>query len=543
MSGLISKRVPTQKIMGVVDAAAVAKPAVIESLDEKTKQSIVHNLKEGKFDIFENKIIILETGPAGPQGPPGQKGDTGPRGDSIPGPPGIRGEKGDPGPRGDTVVGPPGPRGVPGDKGDRGHQGPPGPKGPQGDEGPQGKEGPPGPVGNGYGAEGYRHSNMRHKNIIFVDQHNGNDETGSPEDESLPFSTVNEAIKSAKQGDTIVVAPGVYGIVNLKPDLWIQPKWGIVIFNQVRIDNTYKWSKGSMTHIKDICIKNHDRSAVLISKGFLTLSNCGIISKYNADTVIDGYCIEVDSSKLQLNNCNVLLEANGNNPIISPFYIKGNEKVEVLVDGGSIDVKRDGNESNIYVVYNLSKSLKVNVTRVNINIDANETNSVQSQYHPESALEIDTDFNGTTTSVKRNNNISEMKMDSFMKNESGTSYRSRPTLSEPVGLSNEIKVRDELDSLLVVKKSTSITLKNRIVVVNSEDDVTITLPELSGSKIDKSEGAYRTDTVIFKVLKAACTVTLKTSGDNRIDIYDKSIAVTKESPVTLCTIGSEWIKI
>jgi hypothetical protein len=522
-------------------------PVAIQSKDQifdadPTKNGIIKHLKNGDFNIDNFKIIVYETGPPGPTGSAGPKGDTGRPGDVGPqGPAGRQGPQGPPGVQGEMgLQGIQGTRGPQGDKGDKGNPGPQGPRGPPGPEGPQGIEGPQGPS-----IQPYHHhqetvkTSSKHKNCIFVDQKYGDDETAESENQALPFATIEEAIKVSKTGDCIVVAPGNYGILNIKPDLWIESRYGLVIFDQIRSSEKQNWPKNSACHLKNISIRSYDKSPIISNKGFLVCTDCAIIANYSENTNNDAYSLEVDSCKLQLNNCNTILNVSGNNKIISPLFVKGNDKTEVLIDNGSIDVKRNGNDSQIYVVYNLSKSLKVNISRVKIDVDANDTNTIENDYHPD-VSDVDADFSGNTTSVKRGNNISEIPMKSFKRDDKGgMSYRNTENVKEEKFVP-QIK-SSGINSLNVVTKSCSITLNDKIIIINSDDNLVITLPELRGPKTERCEGNLGTEIITFKVLKQVCSVTLKTSGENRINIYDKSLTISADKTVQLCTLGCDWI--
>jgi hypothetical protein len=520
---------------------------VKESIHEldPVKNNIVKHLRNNDFSIDNYKIIVYETGPPGAMGPIGPKGDPGRPGDIGPqGPPGRQGPQGVPGIQGEIgLPGVQGSRGVPGDKGDKGNPGQQGPRGPPGTEGLQGPEGPSGPIGQQqhYHPQEIVKTSLKHKNTIFVDQKFGSDEDGVSEDEAHPFASIDEAIKVSKAGDCIIVAPGNYGILNVKPDLWIESRYGLAIFDQVRTSDKQNWQKNSACHLKNINIRSFDKAPIIMNKGFLICTDCAILANYTENTVNDAYSLEVDSCKLQLNNCNIVLTSNGNNSIISPLYVKGNDKAEILIDNGTIDVKRNGNDSNIYIVYNLSKSLKVIISRVKIEVDANDTNTIEDQYHPD-VSDVDADFSNNMTSVRRNNNISEMPTKSFKRNEAGTSYRNNGI--NQVKVENKESVKSSgINSLNVITKNCNITLNDKIILINTDDNIIITLPELRGPKTDRCEGNLGTEIITFKVLKQVCTVTLKTSGENRINIYDKSLTISSDKTVQLCTLGCDWVSL
>lgn len=242
------------------------------------------------------------------------------------------------------------------------------------------------------------------------------------------------------------------------------------------------------------------------------------------------------------NNCNIILQADGNNKIISPFLIKGNDKVNVTVDGGIVDVKRSGEDSNIYVVYNLSKSVKVNVSRVKIDIDAPESNTVEEQYHRDDIDDIEADFDKNLTSVRRDAfNVTELPTKSFIRNEKMTSFRHTGMMSKPEH-KEAVKLHN-INTVTIVTKNANISLNDKIVLINSDESVTINLPELKGDKTDSCEGTLGTDIITFKVLKQACIVKLKVFGSNRINIYDTNIIINSEKTVQLCTVGSDWVTL
>lgn len=94
----------------------------------------------------------------------------------------------------------------------QGAQGPQGVQGPQGAQGLQGNPGPQGPSGT---------SNVPIGNSVFVSKI-GSDATGTRDNMSLPFVTIQGALAAAQTGDTIFVFPGDYELTDqlvLKNDI------------------------------------------------------------------------------------------------------------------------------------------------------------------------------------------------------------------------------------------------------------------------------------------------------------------------------------
>jgi len=501
-------------------------------------------IREGEFQISECKIIILQNGPAGPMGPPGPRGDKGERGDSIVGPPGPRGEKGDKGDRGDSIPGPQGIRGPKGDQGERGYTGKEGPMGPIGREGPPGPEGPsglPGVGGSNCSNEIYNMS-LRYRNVIFVDGHYGKDDIATVENPSTPFYDINEAIKIAKSGDTIVCSPGYYPILNLRPDLYIQSMFGVVTFGSVRIDKNKslpKWSSRSMTCLRNICIKSNDASSIILNQGCLDCRDCTIISKYNSETEIDASTIHIDSAKLSLQNCDVIMQADGKGEIIAPLRVSGDERTEVQILGGTINVKREGKDKNIFIVYNESKSTKVYLNRTEIDIYADETNTQELQCH---VVGGDVDVDYTNTSFKGGISGVNAASASFVRNNTGTSYRNTEEIKSG-GISQSAGNQSGNKNMQVVKTSCNISQNSRMIVVVAEDPIKLTLPELNGPRADKCEGIMPTESYTFKVLRPFCTATIVVSGSSRINGLEKNIIVTCKQAVTLYTLGGDWFTV
>ena len=143
------------------------------------------------------------TGPTGPTGPSGGTGPTGPTGPS-----GATGGTGPTGPSGGT-----GPTGPTGPSGATGGTGPTGPTGPSGATGGTGPTGPTGATGS-TGASGP--NALFWNDTLFVDLQFGNDVTGFPENEALPYQTllaaaIDAAAFAGATGRALVyVKPGSY---------------------------------------------------------------------------------------------------------------------------------------------------------------------------------------------------------------------------------------------------------------------------------------------------------------------------------------------
>jgi hypothetical protein len=538
MSVDIRKRSPTR-------STRVFNNQIQNEGDDKIKINIINNLKKNNFDIDDYKIIIYETGIPGPPGPPGIKGDQGPRGDSIIGPAGIRGEKGDKGDRGDPgIPGQQGIRGLTGDKGPRGYDGPTGPKGPQGPEGVQGQEGPQGIPGisSNSGVNNYENYKpvIYKANTLYVDLIYGDDNTAVREDSSRPYKDINEAIRNSCKGDCIVVHPGKYGIVKLKPNVWIEAAHGLVIFDQVINIDEKQWTERSFSCLKGINIHSNDRSPIKFKNGNLNLYDCSIIAKYDSTTNEDAKGLEIESSKIILQNSYLCIESSGNNELITPFFVTGNQKTDILMDGGTIDVHRNGDYSKIFFVYNISKSTNIVISRVKIDVDANDTNIVEQQYDQNSDdSETNMDFNGSVASVKRNNNVSDVPMKSVIR-KGQVSYNPNKT-AMPTKI--EQKEYNNINIVHVVKTNANISPDDKLVIANTNENITLTLPMLTGSDLEQSEGRMSTHIITFKSISDYGVIVIKAANGNKIDDLSDNVTCTKSNPITLCSIGKCWIKL
>jgi hypothetical protein len=534
-----------------------------KEVPQDIKDEIIQNIKAKNFNLDNYQIIIYNKGERGVQGPEGSVGPIGPEG-----PPGPRGRDGIPGPIGHTGpaghIGPEGGiglRGPAGPQGIRGAVGPPGSRGPAGDQGEpgiQGEQGPQGPAGicecNNSNPSSIKAS-VKYKNTIFVDQKFGNDDAGMPEDKAHSFQTMDAAIKASKAGDFIIVSPGSYGIVNLKPDVWIEASHGIVFFDIVKTSDSYKWSKNSAAHLKGITIKSYDRTPIILNKGFIIFVDCNILSIYTSQTNVDAYAVELNSAKTEFRNCNFNLQADGNNKIISLLYISGNENTEIAVDGGNIAINRVGNDSNIYLSYNVSKAINIKFQRAVVDFDIDETtNTFEHQYNTAQSS-VNSEFTGNMVSAKRNIDDSKSEKRTTM-NENIVSHVDSNAVSK-WNNNNGINAKKEnsiisngqnnaftsFTSLRVVTDSCNLNLNDKIIVINTDNNITLTLPQITGPETSLCKGSLATEIFEFKVLQSECLVTLKTLGDSRINTLEKSITLVSDRSIRLCSLGKDWITL
>jgi hypothetical protein len=496
-----------------------------------------------------------EAGQPGIQGPPGPQGSLGPRGEQgIPGPQGLTGKMGPSGPEGirgppgmQGPEGPPGPMGLEGPEGPSGPAGIPGPPGPQGPSGPKGDTGPAGPPGKSVDLENLKINN-KCNNTIFVDIKYGNDETGTPDDASFPFMNINSAVKEAKTGDTIIVKPGNYGTLLLKPNIWIEASHGLVVFDSVKTDIKYKWGRDSTVYIKGITVRSYDKPSLELTRGHTLFINCTIMCVYSSNTLIDSFLANIENCKLHICESNIILEANGRNEIISVFKISGNDSnISLLVDGGSMEVKRLGSDSNVYVIYNFSKSKNLTVSRCRIDFEVDSSNNIEPEYHSESE-NLASEFTGNFISNKRESKTGE-HIESESKNDSSERISSERLQSNIVSNLQDSKwnknnntIKTEISYVKIVDSNAFLNENDRIVLINNNHSkCIINLPEIKGDSLENCRGTLKTCNLKIKNLSTGLMHTINARGTSKIDILDRNKSIRPGETIEFCSVGNDWV--
>ena len=389
-------------------------------------------------------------------------------------------------------------------------------------------------------------------NTIFVDIKYGNDETGTPDDSSFPFMNLNMAMKQCKPGDTIIINPGNYGTIYLKPNIWIEASHGLVIFDAVKTDKNYKWTRDSTVYIKGITVRSYDKYAIELSKGHVLFINCCIICIYSSNTLIDSFLGCIENCKLHICESNIIMEANGKNEIISVFKISGTENnISLLVDGGSMEVKRLGTDSNIYIIYNLSKSKNLIVSRCRIDFDTDQSNNIEPEYHGDSTEIVQSEFRGNFISNKNeshttNNNKnldrnevvqSERLQSNVVSNLPDSKWNKNTNTNTNTG-------KNELSTVKIVDSNNFLTPDDKIILINNNTGKCIIhLPEIRGDSLEDCRGILKCINLKIKNLSTGLMHSISVRGTSKIDVLDRSKSIRAGETIEFCSVGNDWITL
>lgn len=207
----------------------------------------------------------------GKQGPPGPKGEQG-----IQGPSGPHGGKGEPGIQG--PAGPKGEQGIQGPVGAQGHQGSPGIQGPAGPRGEQGPQGPHGPAGI---CRGRCYSYQRSR-VVYVDPNYGDDATGMRETD-MPFKSLTAALTASQKGDTVYLAGGHHGPMNIRPGrnyVALAP----ATVSKVYQNNKDTWAAEEMVVLDGLTLETNSEPALVVTNyQNIHLRNCTLTTNYTGE--------------------------------------------------------------------------------------------------------------------------------------------------------------------------------------------------------------------------------------------------------------------
>jgi hypothetical protein len=487
----------------------VDQPKITES-----KIEITDALEQMVIECIQRlQITVLK----GEQGEPGVgvEGKTGPRGgDGIQGRSGKDGKDGKPGKNGaDGKDGIDGINGKDGEDGRNGLDGADGQRGIPGPPGPPGKTGAPGSSSEGRG-------NIKTKSTIYVDQKFGNDETAKSENAGLPFKSISKAMKYAKADECIIVAPGNYGVLSLRPGVWIEGSHGLVLFDQIVTSENYKWKKNDAVYISNIAVRSNDKPALNIDRGNVHMNYCNISSIYGHHTNNDAVVCEISNSKVYVNSSTINLESLGSNEMCSMIRATGTE-TEILMDNDAFEIKRDGNDSLIYTLYNAVKMGNIRISRSDVVIDANDTNIVKMEYTSEDAG-VNSEIRGTTLGEKSSNQ-------SYKSTKSDNKWKAPPTSS-----ANNNTTR-------IVKSDVQLTPTDSFIIITSEQKCNITLPVLTAPKLKELSGNVQSIVYTIKSTKDLVNHQILTSETNRINEFDKNITLEYGKILNIRSVGSDWI--
>ena len=490
----------------------------------KIEDDSKENLKKLVLECIQDLEITMLRGPQGVQGEMGPTGPGGPTGGR-----GARGATGATGKDGhDGIDGNNGATGAPGKNGRNGYDGKDGAdgingrngadgtRGPHGHPGMNGATGPPGPPCI---CSGEKSSKTKIKSTIYVDPKYGSDSKGEVENLSKPFRTIEEAIKNSKSDECIILAPGNYGTLIVKPSLWIEAQHGLVIFDQIITSDKYKWKDKDAVYLSGISIRANDRPAVVMEKGSIFINDSNICSYYGHNTKNDAYLLNLQNCKLNISLSNLFLESYGNNETVASIYATGSG-TEVLIDNSHFNIKRDGADSNIYISYNDVKNGKIDVTRSHFKIDDDNNNNVQVEYVSENAG-IASAFKSNVVSHKTNPSHAITKVN-------------LETKSAPKSSGNSNSTR-------IIKSDTLLSPTDNFIVITAEQKTQITLPTLTGSKFRDLQGSVDSIVYQFKTTKEFVTHTINTGDNNRINEFDKQIIIDNSKIWNFRSVGDEWI--
>jgi hypothetical protein len=506
-----------QKQEHVIDT----KPVVKNEAKDTTLDipDVPDNLEKMVLDCIRKLEITLLKGIQGEPGI-GREGKPGPRGaDGAPGVPGkpgkngISGADGKPGQNGlNGVDGKPGENGINGTDGRNGLDGAPGRDGAVGPEGPRGRDGPSGTSTKSSS------SNLKTKSTIYVDQKFGNDDTAVSENAGLPYKTLAKAMKYATTNDCIIINPGSYGILSLRPNLWIESSHGLVLFDQILTPDNYKWKKNDAVYLSKISVRSHDKPALSIDRGNIYLNNCNISSSYGHSTNSNAVTCDFENCKVHVNGSSVNLESYGSNDLCTLIYAKGNE-TEVLMDNNAFEIKRIGSDALIYTLYNSVKMGNIRISRSDVVIDADDSNKVQMEYVSEDAG-VNSEIRGTTYNERSSN----------------PSYKSTKSEVKPWKPNADLNTNTR-----IIKEDATLTPNDNFIIITSEQKCNITLPTLTAPKLKELSGNIQSIVYIIKSTKEFVNHTILAGENNRINEFDKSITLDNSKTLHLRSVGSDWI--
>lgn len=454
-------------------------------------------------------------GPQGPSGPPGRDGAPGKKGDT-----GAPGKNGPPGK--DGVDGINGLNGINGENGMNGLDGMTGPEGKPGPPGVNGKKGDPGTCHHSSSSS----STLKTKSTIYVDQKYGDDETAVAENAGKPFKSISKAIKHAKNDECIILAPGNYGTLQLKPGVWIEGSHGLVLFDQIVTSENYKWKKNEASYISKISIRSNDKPALITDRGTVILNYCNLSTIYSRHSNNDAILCDIKDSKVHVNGSNLTLESYGSNDLCTSIYAKGNE-TEVLMDNNAFEIKREGSDSLVYTLYNAVKMGNIRISRSDVVIDADDTNKVQMEYVSEDAG-INSEIKGTT----------------FGERSTATSYKSGKSeiIHKPVTTThNSVNTIITNSNTRIIKTDVTLLPTDNFIIISSEQKCSITLPLLNAPKLKELSGNVQSIVYIIKSTKEFVTHQIITGDNNRINEFDKSISIDNNKTIYIRSVGSDWI--
>jgi len=504
-----------QKQEPVVDTKHVIKNEVKQEIPD-----VPDNLEKMILDCIRKlEITILkgdpgETGSTGAQGKTGAsgaKGDTGATGrpgrDGKDGSNGLPGRDGGPG-----IPGKDGKDGADGQNGINGRNGTDGADGGQGIPGKPGRDGAPGTSTKSSS------SNLKTKSTIYVDQKFGNDDTAVSENAGLPYKTLAKAMKYATTNDCIIINPGSYGILSLRPNLWIESSHGLVLFDQILTPDNYKWKKNDAVYLSKISVRSHDKPALSIDRGNIYLNNCNISSSYGHSTNSNAVTCDFENCKVHVNGSSVNLESYGSNDLCILIYAKGNE-TEVLMDNNALEIKRVGSDALIYTLYNSVKMGNIRISRSDVVIDADDSNKVQMEYVSEDAG-VNSEIRGTTYNERSSN----------------PSYKSTKSEVKPWKPNADLNANTR-----IIKEDATLTPNDNFIIITSEQKCNITLPVLTAPKLKELSGNIQSIVYIIKSTKEFVNHTILAGENNRINEFDKSITLDNSKTLHLRSVGSDWI--